>query len=179
MDAAIDGVIAFIGEHRAWAFWIALVFAFAENLAFLSIAIPSTAILVGVGALVATGEISFLPLFIGAAIGAMLGATVSWFLGLIYGDYILRLWPLRDYPVLVQRGKATLEKWGPLAVIGGHFFGPLRPVAPLLCGMSLMPFWKFQIYNVAGAIGWAWLVPKFGELGGILIGWLWTAFLGA
>lgn len=179
MDAFIDSVIAFIGAHSAWAFWIALVFAFAENLAFLSIAIPSTAILVGVGALVATGEITFTPLFIGASIGAILGATVSWFLGLVFGDRILQLWPLRDYPELVQRGRQTFEKWGPLAIILGHFFGPLRPVAFLLCGMSFMPFWKFQIYNMIGAIGWAFFVPKFGEVGGLLIGWIWRFFTGA
>lgn len=179
MSGWIDSVIAFIGAHSAWAFWIALVFAFCENLAFLSIAIPSTAILVGVGALVATGEISFMPLFIGASIGAILGATVSWFLGLIYGDLMLRIWPLKNYPQLVQRGKDELAKWGPMVIILGHFFGPLRPVAFLLCGMALMPFGKFQLYNVAGAIGWAFFVPKFGEVGGLLIGWIWRLFTGS
>ncbi len=179
MDAAISSVIEFIGANRGWAFWIALVFAFAENLAMVSILIPSTAILVGVGALVATGELSFTPIFLGAAIGAVLGSTVSWFLGLIYGDLFLRLWPLRDYPDLVARGRLAFARWGPFAIIVGHFFGPLRPVAFLLCGMALMPFRAFQIYNVLGAVGWAWLVPKFGEVSGLIIGWLWNLFFGA
>ncbi len=150
MDAFIDSVIAFIGAHSAWAFWIALVFAFAENLAFLSIAIPSTAILVGVGALVATGEIAFMPLFIGASIGAILGATVSWFLGSSSAITSCGSGRCATIPNWCSAGRLTFEKWGPLAIILGHFFGPLRPVAFLLCGMSFMPFWKFQIYNVVG-----------------------------
>ncbi len=174
----IDSTIAFIGQHSAWAFWIALVFAFAENLAFLSIAIPSTAILVGVGALVATGELSFTPIFLGAALGALMGATVSWFLGVVFGDHMLRIWPLKNYPDLVERGKQAFVKWGPAAIIAGHFFGPLRPVAFLLCGIALMPFARFQIFNVLGSIGWAWLVPKFGEVSGLLIGWIWRLFSG-
>ncbi len=45
--------------------------------------------------------------------------------------------------------------------------------------MSFMPFWKFQIYNVVGAVGWAFFVPKFGEVGGLLIGWIWRLFGGS
>jgi membrane protein DedA with SNARE-associated domain len=179
MDGVIAGIIDFVGAHRAWAFWIALVFAAAETTAFLSIMIPSTAILVGVGALVATGELSFLPIFLGAALGAVIGSTFSWFLGLIYGERILQIWPLRHHPDLVRQGTATFQKWGPLAILLGHFFGPLRPVAFLMCGIALMPLGRFLPYNVAGAIGWAYVVPKFGELGGIVIGWLWRVFTGA
>ena len=63
----IDAVLAFVRHNREWAFWIALVFAFGENLAFLSIVIPSTAILLGVGALVATGQLSLFPIWAGAS----------------------------------------------------------------------------------------------------------------
>ncbi len=178
MEAAIDGLVKFMAAHSAWAFWIAMAFAFAENLAFLSLAIPSTAVLVAVGALVATGELSFTPIFIGASIGAVLGSTVSWFLGLIYGDYMLNFWPINKHPELVQRGKEAFNKFGPFAIIIGHFFGPIRPVAFLLCGIALMPFGKFMLFNLVGAIGWAFVVPKSGELGGLIIGWVWNLFSG-
>jgi len=179
MESFISGLIDFVGAHKAWAFWIALVFAAAETTAFLSILIPSTAILVGVGAFVATGELSFTPIFLGAAIGAVIGSTFSWFLGVIYGDRILNIWPLKDYPQLVRQGKETFQKWGPPTVLLGHFFGPLRPVVFLMCGISLMPFWRFQIFNVIGAVGWAYAVPKFGEVGGIAIGYVWNLIFGA
>ncbi len=178
MDAFASGLIGFLEANKEWAFWVAMGFAFVENLAFLSIAIPSTAILVGVGALVATGAVEFNPIFFGAATGAFLGSTISWWLGYRYGDWMLTVWPLRDHPGLVARGKASSEKWGPFAIIIGHFFGPLRPVAFLLCGMASMPFLWFQLFNVPGSIAWAYLVPKFGEMGGASIGVLWRSLTG-
>lgn len=179
MDAAIARLIDFLGANREWAFWVALVFAIAENTAFLSILIPSTAILVGVGALVATGGVDFLPIFFGAAIGAVIGSTFSWWLGMHYGDRMLSVRPMRDHPDLVQRGKDAFAKWGPLAIIIGHFFGPLRPVVFLMCGMALMPFWWFQLFNISGSIAWAFVVPKFGEVGGMAISYVWHLIFGA
>jgi membrane protein DedA with SNARE-associated domain len=83
---------------------------------------------------------------------------------------------LRGHPELVERGRTAFAKWGPFAIIIGHFFGPLRPVVFLMCGMAAMPFWWFQLFNLAGSIGWAYVVPKTGEVGGLALGWLWTTF---
>lgn len=179
MNAAIDWIIAFLDSNREWAFWVALIFAALENTAVISLAIPSTAILAGVGALVATGALDFIPIFTGAAIGAVIGSTFSWWLGLRFGDRLLAMRPLSKYPDLVERTKLTFEKWGPIAIIIGHFFGPLRPFVFLMCGMSGMTFWWFQLFNIPGSIAWAYLVPKFGEVGGIAVGYVWTLVFGA
>ena len=72
MDGVIDSMLGFVQTNREYAFWIALLLAVAETTAFVSILIPSTAILVGVGALVATGQLSMLPIWAGAAIGAIM-----------------------------------------------------------------------------------------------------------
>ena len=53
MEAFADSIIAFIGRNQAWTPWIMVVFAAAETTAFLSILIPSTAVMVALGALVA------------------------------------------------------------------------------------------------------------------------------
>jgi len=178
MDAFIAGLIGFVSDNRAWAFWIALAFAAAETTALISILIPSTAILVGVGALVATGSVSFAPIWAGASLGALIGSTFSWWLGRRYGGHILALWPLSRHPELAARGTLTFARWGPTAIIIGHFFGPLRPVVFLLTGMAAMPLWRFQIYNLAGAVAWAYAVPKSGEIGGNVLGALWRLVTG-
>ncbi|MES2143358.1 MAG: DedA family protein [Pseudomonadota bacterium] len=179
MDAAISALIDFVAANRPWAFWIALVFATGENTAIISIIIPSTAILVGVGALVATGSLDFWPIWAGASLGALIGSTFSYWLGLRYGDRILAMWPLKNHPEMVRNGTEAFAKWGPVAIIIGHFFGPLRPVVFLMCGMARMPMGPFQVYNVIGSLGWAYVVPKFGEVGGIIVGWLWRLFTGS
>ena len=62
MDGVVAQVLAFIEANKEWAAVIAFFFALAETTAFLSIVIPSTAILIGVGAIVATGALDFAPL---------------------------------------------------------------------------------------------------------------------
>ncbi|MFN3643472.1 MAG: DedA family protein [Gemmobacter sp.] len=173
MDAAIDAVIAFVAAQRPWAFWIALVFAALETTAILSIAIPSTAILIGVGALVATGGLDFLPIWAGASIGALIGSTFSWWLGRTYGGLLFGVWPLKNHPDLVERGRDVFARRGAFSIIIGHFFGPLRPVVFLICGMARMPLWRFTPWNLAGGVAWAWAMPMTGMVGGDLIGWAW------
>jgi membrane protein DedA with SNARE-associated domain len=174
MDGWTESVLTLVRENREWAFWIALVFALGENLAFVSILIPSTAILMGVGALVATGELSLLPIFLGAALGAIIGSFLSYGIGWRYGAAILRLWPLRNHPEHVERGNAAFLRWGPIAVLIGHFFGPLRAVVFVMAGISRIPLAIFVPVNIVGCIGWAYLTPLVGEVAGHVIGKVWT-----
>ncbi len=176
LDGIIDATLSFVRENRDWAFWIALGFAFGENLAFLSIVIPSTAILLGVGALVATGELSLFPIWAGASIGALIGSVISYAIGWRYGQAILSLWPLRNHPDLVEKGNAAFRRWGAYAVTIGHFFGPLRAVVFVMAGISRMSVPLFMVVNFIGCLLWAYVTPLFGEVAGHLIGWIWSFF---
>ena len=176
MDGFVDSFIAFIESNQTWLPVIMVIFAAAETTAFLSILIPSTAILAAVGALSSTGAIAFWPLWAGASAGALIGSTFSWWLGHRYGGHVLGLYPLRDHPELVERTRASFAKYGPATVFIGHFIGPLRPVVFLFAGMSGIGLARFQVYNVAGALAWAWAIPKLGQVGGDLVGWLWQFF---
>lgn len=168
----IDGVLAWIGAHRQWTLPLALIFGAAETTAFTSLLVPSSAILVGVGALVATGEIAFLPLWIGAAVGAAIGSTFSWWLGWHYGEDILKWKIVASNQALVDRTRSIFDRHGVFAVLGGHFVGPFRPFAFLLAGLSRMPLAKFSLFNLPGCLIWAFAVPMIGYLGGTTLGWL-------
>ena len=176
LHGMIESVLGFVRDNRDWAFWIALVFAAGETIAFLSILIPSTAILLGVGALVATGELSLFPIWAGASIGAILGSFLSYGIGWRWGNAILSLWPLRNHPDLVARGNAAFRRWGVVAVLIGHFFGPLRAVVFVMAGIARIPPLLFAPVNIAGCLAWAYVTPKFGEVAGHALGWLWRAF---
>jgi membrane protein DedA with SNARE-associated domain len=176
LEAMIESVLAFVRDNRDWAFWIALVFAFGENLAFLSIVIPSTAILLGVGALVATGELSLFPIWAGASIGALAGSILSYLIGWRYGTAILSLWPFRNHPDQIENGNAAFRRWGAYAVLIGHFFGPLRAVVFVMAGISRVSPPVFMVVNFVGCLAWAYLTPLFGEVAGHVFGWLWSLF---
>jgi membrane protein DedA with SNARE-associated domain len=176
MEAVLDRMVDFVRENGAWAPYLAFVFAFAETVAFVSILIPSTAILIGVGGLVATGALHMFPLWLGASLGALIGSTFSWWLGRRYGPSILSVGPLKDQQETIRKGKDAFARFGPAAVLIGHFFGPLRAVAFVLAGASAMSLARFQLANIPGALAWAYLVPKSGEVGGDVIAHLWSLF---
>ncbi|ULB09651.1 DedA family protein [Cereibacter azotoformans] len=178
MDGIVETIVGFIRDNSDWALWIAMIFAAAETTAFLSILIPSTAILFGVGALVATGGLDFTPIWIGASIGAMLGSFFSFWLGWRFGPRALEMPPMRDHRALIHRGTDAFARWGTLAVLIGHFFGPLRAVVFLLAGVSRLSVWKFAPVNILGCIAWAWATPKSGEIGGNVLGYLWNLVTG-
>jgi membrane protein DedA with SNARE-associated domain len=58
-----------------------------------------------------------------------------------------------------------------LGIFIGRFFGPLRAAVPLIAGMLEMPYWVFQLANVASAFLWAWVLLVFGDVGFGVIKW--------
>lgn len=179
MEALLAQIVAFLESHQAWAPWLAFLFAFGETLAFVSILIPSTAILVGVGGLVATGALQMFPIWIGASLGALAGSILSFWLGRRFGAAMLEGWPFNKHPGMVMRGTHAFKKWGPATIFIGHFFGPLRSVVFVLAGASRMGWLPFLVANVPGAIIWAYAIPKSGEIGGNVLGHLWRSLFGS
>jgi len=175
LNAITTTVTEFVRAHQAWAPLIVAALAFGETLAFVSILIPSTVILVGIGGLVAAGALEFTPIWLGALVGAVLGFTTSYWIGRAFGPKMLESWPLNKDPGMVDRGRAFFQRWGVGGVFLGHFFGPLRAVVPLAAGVAAMPIVPFQIANVAAAAVWAYALPKAGELGGDAVGAVWQA----
>ncbi|WP_028030160.1 DedA family protein [Gemmobacter nectariphilus] len=179
MDTLVDAAIAFVSANRDWAGVIAFFFALAETIAVFSIIIPSTAILIGVGAVVATGALDFTPIWIGGALGSIAGSLFSYWLGWRYGPSMMRIWPLGKHPELAMQGTQAFARWGLTTILIGHFVGPLRAVVFLMAGVSHMNFPRFLAVNVVGATAWAWAIPKSGEIGGNVLLWIWNAVTGA
>ena len=132
-----------------------LVLAFGESLAFISVLLPATVILFGVGGLIGATGIGFWEIWVAAALGAFLGDWLSYWLGIHYHREIARLWPLSRTPDLIPRGERFFRRWGTLGVFFGRFFGPLRAAVPLAAGICEMPPLPFQVANAASAIVWA------------------------
>jgi membrane protein DedA with SNARE-associated domain len=163
MDQLVQSTIAFVEQHQAWAIPIVFVLAFCESFAFVSLLVPATGILLGVGGLIAASELGFWPMWTAAALGAIGGDWLAYWIAYHFKDAVLQTWPLAGRPDLVTRGAAFFKKWGLLAVFIGRFFGPLRAVVPLIAGLNAMPWLNFQIANVASAALWAAgiLLPGF------------------
>jgi membrane protein DedA with SNARE-associated domain len=166
----IDAALAFTCEHRDWVFLVAFLLALAETLLVVSVFVPSTPILVGIGGLVATGTLDFAPLFAGAALGSVAGSLVSWGIGRHYGPDLLRTRLMRRRARRVRQVRRAFERWGAAAVVVGHLFGPFRTLTFALAGLTAMPLVRFLPTTALGSAIWAYVTPKAGELGGLALG---------
>jgi membrane protein DedA with SNARE-associated domain len=165
MHPQIAAFLDFIREHQEFAAPIVSLLAFGESLALVSLLIPATVMLIGIGALIGASGIDFWPIYFGAVLGAGLGDWVSYWLGRHYHEQIARMWPLSKHPDMLPKGHAFFEKWGWPGVFIGRFFGPLRAVVPLVAGTCEMPKAAFQIANWTSAAVWAALLLGPGSLG--------------
>lgn len=171
-EAIHTAVIAFVREHHSWAPFIVAALAFGESIAVLSLVVPATVLLVGVGALVETGGLAFWPVWAGAVIGATLGDLISFEFGRCFQDRAKRIWPLSRQPEMVARGEAYTRRYGSGAVFIGRFFGPIRAVVPLIAGIFRMPRPVFLSVTVASALVWAFLLLTAGDAVGVAAGFL-------
>jgi membrane protein DedA with SNARE-associated domain len=165
LEGSIQAVIEFVRVHEAWAPPIVFALAFGECLAFISLLLPATVILIAIGGMIGTSGIALFPIWLAAVLGSIVGYGLSYWIGVYFKDDIIKLWPFSKYPEMVPRGRAFFEKYGALGVFLGHFFGPLRAVVPVVAGVYAMPQIPFQAANIASALVWATAMLAPGYLG--------------
>jgi membrane protein DedA with SNARE-associated domain len=161
-----DTVLHFIQEQHAWAPPIVFLLAFGESLAFVSLLLPATIILLALGGVLGAAGLSFWPVWIAAATGAIVGDWLSYWLGYHYQYAIAQVWPLSRHPQFLVRGERIFRRWGVVGVFCGRFFGPLRAAVPLVAGIFRMPNLQFQLANIASGVVWATGILAPGMFGG-------------
>lgn len=168
-DGLAGAVVDFMHAHAAWAAPAAFVIAFAESLAVVSLFVPATVMLLGLGAVVAAGAAGFGEVFAAAVTGAILGNSVSYWVGRRFKHSISGAWPFRQRPELLLQGHGFFHQHGGKSVFIARFFGPTRAIVPLVAGMTEMPKRRFLAANVLSAIIWVVLSISPGIWGGSFI----------
>jgi membrane protein DedA with SNARE-associated domain len=172
LEAYTKQLIDLAREHQTWGMIIVFWLAFGESLAFISLLLPATVILVGIGAVAVAGDIAFWPICIAAALGAALGDWLSYWIGQKVGPRVNTIWPLSRHPDLLPRGETFIKKYGIYAIFLGRFFGPLRASVPLAAGILSMKHGPFQLANFSSAAVWAFLLLKAGDVGLQVFNWM-------
>ncbi len=165
LDHVIQVTMNFVRDHQIWGPPIVFALAFGESIAFLSLLVPATVILIGIGAIIGESGIGFWPLWLAASAGAFFGDWVSYWFGWRYKDSVAHIWPLSRDPNLLLRGQRIFERWGALGVFVGRFFGPLRATVPLAAGVCNMPLRLFQVVNLLSAMLWGFAMLAPGAFG--------------
>jgi undecaprenyl-diphosphatase len=162
----IQPYLDYFSANPEWALVIIFLIAMGEALLIIGLFVPSTAVLVGAGVLIGTGHLSFWPVIVVTAIGAIVGDQLSYWAGRFFGERLKTMWPLNHYPQLVAKGEDFVRQHGGKSVAIGRFVPGVKSVVPGVVGMLGMNQAFFVIVNVTSGIVWAFahVVP------GVLIG---------
>lgn len=162
----IQPYLDYFSANPGWALVVIFLIAMGEALLIIGLFVPSTAVLVGAGVLVGTGHLSFWPVIVVTAVGAIVGDQVSYWAGRFFGERLKIMWPLNLYPQLVAKGEDFVRQHGGKSVAIGRFVPGVKSVVPGVVGMLGMNQMFFVIVNVTSGIVWAFahIVP------GVLIG---------
>ena len=155
--------------HAGWAPAIVFAVAFFKSLAFVSLIVPGTLILLAIGGLIGASGLDFVTIWVAVSLGAGLGDWVSYAVGYRLQNRALKLWPLSRHPELLPRGERFFRRWGAMSIVLCRFFSPLRATIPLLCGIFQMPGLTFQLANWPSAFLWAGALLGPGTM---LVDWL-------
>jgi membrane protein DedA with SNARE-associated domain len=163
MDHLAQPLLAFIKAHQSWAIAMMFITGFVESSAFVSLLFPGVTLLITAGTLMKSGTLPFLPVIVGALLGAVVGDWVSYWIGCHFGGGIARFWPFTRNPELLPSGIRFFERHGGKSVFIGRFFGPLRAVIPLAAAIMRMPPGGFWVANVLSAVVWVPMLLSVGD----------------
>jgi membrane-associated protein len=168
----VDRSVAVVFHDWGWAAW-ALVFLiiFIETGVVVFPFLPGDSLLFACGAFAAAqNEDVFLFLAL-IAVAAVVGNTVNWFIGLKFGELLLRPRPGKKpliKPDDIEKTQRFFDRWGGWAVTLGRFLPIIRTLTPFVAGLGRMSFGKFSFYNVLGGVVWTVLFVLAGFFFGSL-----------
>ena len=169
MDATLQMLANLAREHAALVLALTFGLTLLESTAIVGLFIVGTPLLVGVGALAATGELRLWPLIAAATLGGALGYELSFRLGRRENGRLLTLWPFSRRPDWIERSRDFISRRGLVGVAVGRFLPVIRPMAPLLAGVAQMGSARFRLANLASAFARAALLILLGAALGDLI----------
>ncbi len=131
--------------------------------------VPGAVVVVFAGVLSAQGYLDLIDLIWFAAIGAILGDTISYYLG-SRGKYLFR--PESRFFKLshLERGEQFFKRHGGKSVFLGRFIGWIRPLVPFVAGLLKMRMRTFLLWNISSGVLWAAVHVLLGYAFGNVLG---------
>jgi membrane protein DedA with SNARE-associated domain len=122
--------------------------------------LPGETALVAAGVLAARGDMDIVAVIVVAAVAAILGDNVGYWIGRLGGRKLLQRWGRleRHAARVLPWSERFFRRHGAKTIFLGRFIAVLRVTAAWMAGISHMHWWRFFLWNAAGGICWAALV---------------------
>lgn len=174
MQTALNHLLPSLQALGLWGYWVIGLLAFGEALILTSVFSPGTIVVLLGGALAAQGVYDFGDMVCFVAVGTILGAEASFWIG-SRGDHFFQDGGWIFSTANLDRGKRFLAKYGGPSILFGNFFGPLRPIVPVVAGLSGMSHTRFFLWNVVAGTIYAFVMLTIGYFFGSAIDLVGTA----
>lgn len=156
-------------QSLEWALFAIALVTFLESLALVGLVLPGTVLMASLGTLVGSGQIGLYPAWAAGLAGCLLGDWLSYGIGWKFQGPLHRWKYLQKYRGLLDKTEHALYQHSMFTILVGRFFGPTRPLIPLVAGMLELPVRKFLPPNLIGCLFWPPLYLMPGILAGAAI----------
>lgn len=131
------------------------------------IPVPSEAIMLYGGFLVARGEETLFAIVAAGVFGNLIGSCIAYWVGYAKG----REWALRFHWLHITEKRLDVAdrwfaRWGSWAVLLSRCLPIVRTFISLPAGVARMPFWRFAILTFIGCIPWVTGLALLGRAAG-------------
>ncbi|MEH2070343.1 MAG: DedA family protein [Nostoc sp.] len=152
-------------NYGYWAIFLGILL---ENL---GIPVPGETVTLVGGFLAGSEELNFWLVLGNAIMGAVIGGVCGYWIGRVSGwPFLVKVGSIfRISEVRMLNIKEQFSQNSAKAIFVGRFVALLRILAAPLAGIAEMPFRKFFLYNLLGAVAWASLMVTLAFFAGKII----------
>ena len=135
-------------------------------IAAIGVPLPSSLMLLAMGSFVAQGDISFWPVVVVGASGAVAGDNIGYAIGRWSGRPMINLITARlGGAAKVDQAEAFSRRWAGAGVFFSRWLvGPLGPWINVTSGMTKYPWSRFLVIDIAGEALWLLIYISLGFL---------------
>ena len=151
LDAHLE---TFTATYGAWVYALLFLIVFCETGLVVTPFLPGDSLLFVAGTLAAAGGMDIHLMMLLLVIAAVLGDAVNYSIGAHVGPRVFReggRFLKQDH---LLKAEAFYEKHGGKTIILARFMPIIRTYAPFVAGIGRMPYPRFAMFNVSGALLW-------------------------
>ncbi len=158
-----------VGQFGPWLYVILFLIVFCETGLVVTPFLPGDSLLFAVGALAARPDgLNIWILLPTLIVAAILGDSVNYWIGKVFGDKLPQRFPRLIKPQHIQKTHDFYERYGGKTIIIARFVPIVRTFAPFVAGIGKMTYSRFMGFNVSGALLWIGLLLPAGYFFGNL-----------
>lgn len=154
MDAFLTQTFALAADNSLLAGGVLFVLTLLEALLVVGVLIPIVGVMLAAGALVAQGVMHPVEAVLWCSAGAAAGDALSYMLGHRLGGRNGARMLFSGRRRLFARAKLLARRHGAVAIVAARYLGPVRPMIPILAGMSRAQPWRFHVASALTAPIW-------------------------